>query len=276
MTKSLEELMGQYYTHYYRDTLKLADWQERIQRQRLNEEESIGKKFVSTLEGHVDFFPDMKVLVVGAGTGAEGFYLHLQKTSQVYMCEPYLPAIEILKLKAKNYNLKEENIIQCSAESLPYEDGFFDLCICYTVLEHVQSYQKALEEMVRVTKAQGKIVLQLPNYAYPEEPHYKVKTFPPAYFKPLARLHLKLLGRYTPFFEELNFLTAKDMDRALKKLAVDYKRIYPAETSKAHPLIELYKGLTRQVRSQEIVMTKRGHGHTIKADDSKGLLEERV
>lgn len=51
---------------------------------------------------------------------------------------------------------------QGDAENLAFQDESFDLVICSEVLEHLLSPQKALDEMRRVTKKDGSIILTTP------------------------------------------------------------------------------------------------------------------
>jgi ubiquinone/menaquinone biosynthesis C-methylase UbiE len=56
-------------------------------------------------------------------------------------------------------------IIQGSAENLPYEDNSFDVVYSSHVLEHVNSEQQALDEMKRVLKPGGVLIIGMPTAA---------------------------------------------------------------------------------------------------------------
>ena len=47
----------------------------------------------------------------------------------------------------------------CAAENLPFANGFFDVIICTQVLEHVNDPRKVIEEMHRVLKKEGLLIL---------------------------------------------------------------------------------------------------------------------
>jgi len=47
----------------------------------------------------------------------------------------------------------------CMGESLPFEDGAFDLVVCVNVLDHVQDMPRCLDEMRRVLAPGGHLVL---------------------------------------------------------------------------------------------------------------------
>ena len=46
--------------------------------------------------------------------------------------------------------------------NLPFEDNRFDLILCNHVLEHVTDDHKAISEIFRVLKKEGKAILQVP------------------------------------------------------------------------------------------------------------------
>lgn len=58
-----------------------------------------------------------------------------------------------------------------AAEALPYCPDWFDTIISNEVIEHVISDRRAVQEMVRVLKPGGRIVLFCPNRWYPVEQH---------------------------------------------------------------------------------------------------------
>ncbi|MEZ0290323.1 MAG: class I SAM-dependent methyltransferase [Sulfolobales archaeon] len=45
------------------------------------------------------------------------------------------------------------------AEKLPYEDNTYDLVVSHTTLHHINNLDKALGEMIRVLKPDGKIII---------------------------------------------------------------------------------------------------------------------
>ena len=71
------------------------------------------------------------------------------------------------------------------------------------------------------------MMIETPNYLFPEEQHYKVMIFPPKISKRLARLNLKAIGKYTDFFESLNFFSAHDIDKIMNKNGMPFERIDP-------------------------------------------------
>lgn len=67
--------------------------------------------------------------------------------------------------------IPSENIVVSAAESLPWEEGFFDVVFSNEVLEHVEDDRQAVEETFRVLKPGGSFVIFTPNRGWPFETH---------------------------------------------------------------------------------------------------------
>ncbi|MCW5873849.1 MAG: class I SAM-dependent methyltransferase [Anaerolineales bacterium] len=211
LAAQIEALLRQYYENYYRKDLSLRDWRERVET-RLDEERSFAEPHIRKIEDWTgQSFTGQRVLVVGAGTGAESVVL-TQRGAEVHGIEPYDKAIEILHLKADLHGLPRQNFKQAGAEDIPYPDESFDFVYCYTVIEHVQDIARSVDEMLRVCKVGGTVYIQTPDYRFPYEGHYKMNRLP---FSPrwLAALQLLLQGRSTAFLRSVNFVTAPQLNR---------------------------------------------------------------
>src|SRR5574340_140591 len=66
---------------------------------------------------------------------------------------------------------KTPRVVCGAGEFLPFPAGTFDLILSHEVLEHVQDDRKAVQEMVRMLKPGGRLVLFCPNRGYPFETH---------------------------------------------------------------------------------------------------------
>ncbi len=73
--------------------------------------------------------------------------------------------------RARQAGESSANIINGAGETLPLPHESFDLILSHEVLEHVNNDREALEEMVRVLRLGGRIVLFCPNRGYPFETH---------------------------------------------------------------------------------------------------------
>lgn len=110
----------------------------------------IRKKIVSGLEGNV--------LEIGAGTGANFPYYSNEMVKRLVTLEPNPYMIDQAKRRAKEAELSVE-FYQGRAETLPFKDGEFDTVVATLVLCSVSEPQKVFQEMRRVCKKGGKIVL---------------------------------------------------------------------------------------------------------------------
>lgn len=213
-TEPVRQSLVDYYKQYYWAELKLKDWEQRIGT-RLSEERIFARRIIDRFERWFNWNPENKrVLVVGAGTGAEVFEF-IRRKADVWAVEPNANGLAVMRQKAalKGYDCAQ-HFTKGTAENLPFEADHFDLVYCYTVLEHVADITKSIDEMLRVCKRGSFVFIETPNYRFPWEGHYKLALIP---FAPkwLQRLFLKLRGRYTPFFESINFVTERQINRIL-------------------------------------------------------------
>jgi SAM-dependent methyltransferase len=62
-------------------------------------------------------------------------------------------------------------VINAAGEELPFESESFNAILSHEVLEHVRDDRRCIEEMLRVLKPGGIILLFVPNRGYPFETH---------------------------------------------------------------------------------------------------------
>lgn len=100
-----------------------------------------------------------KVLDVGAGTGGIIPYL-LQAIGPQGAIWAIDFAEEMVMVGKKKFREENRVIFQLAAvESLPFEDQFFDHIVCFGAFPHFDDRFKALEEMGRVLKFQGTLII---------------------------------------------------------------------------------------------------------------------
>jgi SAM-dependent methyltransferase len=63
------------------------------------------------------------------------------------------------------------NLVAAEGESLPFEDGSFDVIVFNEVIEHVRDDREAIADALRVLRPGGHIVIYAPNRLYPFETH---------------------------------------------------------------------------------------------------------
>lgn len=95
--------------------------------------------------------------VLDAGVG-EGLFLSTVSTTEKVGIE--LSRIRVRRAKELFPNLK---IQVGDVRNMPYNDNSFDLIVCSEVLEHVDGYEKAIEEFKRCLKPNGYLILSFPN-----------------------------------------------------------------------------------------------------------------
>ena len=208
----LQQSLFDYYRSYYRDTLAIPTWEIRT-KNRQNEEDVFGEVNVRRVEEWLNdySFIGRRVLVVGAGTGAESVVL-VQRGADIWGIEPFDQALDILQERVELGQLPNGRFVKGCAENIVHPDNKFDFVYCYTVIEHVQDVEKSLDEMIRVCKPGGWIFIATPDYRFPYEDHYKVNLIP---FFPrwMQRIYLSLRGKPTKFLGTLQFVTEPYLDR---------------------------------------------------------------
>ena len=70
----------------------------------------------------------------------------------------------------KRNNIKIGGLYVAEVAKMPFGNNFFDICAVIGVLEYfdIAYIQKALQELHRVLKPQGKIVVDMPNFDHPD------------------------------------------------------------------------------------------------------------
>jgi SAM-dependent methyltransferase len=67
-------------------------------------------------------------------------------------------AKELLAIRGHAAELRRGSVLE-----LPYPASEFDLVVCFSVIEHLQEYRRALAEMARVLTAEGRLLLGMPS-----------------------------------------------------------------------------------------------------------------
>jgi len=94
-----------------------------------------------------------KPFVLDVG-GYDGYWLSTQKAKNKY----------VLDLNIRE-NHKSIHYIKASALNMPFRTNYFDQVFAFDVLEHIEANkeQKFLDELMRVTKKGGEIILSTPS-----------------------------------------------------------------------------------------------------------------
>jgi ubiquinone/menaquinone biosynthesis C-methylase UbiE len=234
--------MINYYTNYYRDDCSLLDWEKRVA-VRLEEE----TREVSRLR-ELEFilgikFVNSNQLVVGAGTGGLITVLKQSFFCEVYGVEPCAEEYEIVLDRCREVGISTDNIKKEGAEQMSFTNNQFDFIHCFTVLEHVQNIEKSIDEMIRVLKPGGMILISTPNYSFPYERHYKI-PFPTFLPKIFGKIFLKLLGKSTKFLDTINYIKRDVINKILvKKESIVWFNMYKPSKKKIGKLAVMWNYL---------------------------------
>jgi ubiquinone/menaquinone biosynthesis C-methylase UbiE len=100
------------------------------------------------------------LLDAGAGEGANSkFYSHTRSTKQDICI--YDGIGDGTGLHTGEWDTSVIDLV-CPIEDMPIEDGAFDTVLCTEVLEHLPNAEVAIQELVRVLKPGGKLILTAP------------------------------------------------------------------------------------------------------------------
>jgi len=104
-----------------------------------------------------------RVLDVGCGVGmyTQAFLRHT----------PHVFGVEIEHERAMEARGRALGVTQAVGERLPFSNGAFDVVFSHEVLEHVKDDRTCVEEMVRVARPGGCLLIFVPNRLYPFETH---------------------------------------------------------------------------------------------------------
>jgi len=105
------------------------------------------------------------VLDCGGGNG-----MYAAQIQQRYHAQSELCDIEWTRVKEAQDKGVTHGLV-AATEALPYRTNRFDTIISNEVLEHVQDDRRTLQEMARILKPGGRIVIFCPNRWYPFETH---------------------------------------------------------------------------------------------------------
>lgn len=110
---------------------------------------------------HVPIGPGMHVLDIGCGTGFPLLELaqRLGADAVVYGIDPWEAAIDRAKFKARMWNVRNVDIRQGDAASMPFPDGQFDLIVSNLGLNNFDDQEAVLAECRRVCKVSGRVAL---------------------------------------------------------------------------------------------------------------------
>ena len=109
------------------------------------------------------------ILDIGCGEGRHAIGLHVDKKVDVVGLDLSIEDIKTAKNRIKDFSISSDNTSRClfglgNIQQLPFKSSSYNSIICSEVLEHVESPQEAMKEMVRVLKPGGVLAISVPRY----------------------------------------------------------------------------------------------------------------
>lgn len=104
-----------------------------------------------------------KTLEVGCGRGTVSLYFGLHDKAEIFMTDISDSAVELARGNLALHGAKGEAKV-APADDTPYQDHFFDLVFSIGLLEHLDDYQKIVDEKFRVLTPGGVVAsLNIPK-----------------------------------------------------------------------------------------------------------------
>lgn len=145
-----------------------------------------------------------EVLDIGSSAGGLSVALALAGKN-VMGVEPSAGGVAASQMRARRRCVGTASFQVGVGEALPCADNQFDLVVSFAVFEHVQDPAQVARETFRVLKPGGYAFIEVPNYIFPFEPHYKIAWLP-MMPKPLGKLYARARGGKPEFLDELNYM----------------------------------------------------------------------
>jgi ubiquinone/menaquinone biosynthesis C-methylase UbiE len=130
----------------------------------------------------------LKVLDVGTGFGINVAFLArwVSKGSAIWTVDPSKEVLTDVEAMLGSEGAGRVRFSEASAEDLDFRDGFFDFVVSVMVLHHIERLQPALEEMVRVLKPGGKLIIVDYKPEASHELEFRTRHEESDFFKPAA------------------------------------------------------------------------------------------
>ncbi len=110
-------------------------------------------------------FENKLILDVGCGNGDLSNYLSVQYNANITGIDFSTESIKIALAKKNAFKAFTSKFLVADAQTLPFENESFDIIVSCECLEHVPDPQKMINELYRVVKKDGKVILTTENYS---------------------------------------------------------------------------------------------------------------
>lgn len=154
-----------------------------------------------------------KILEIGSGQGFNTYLLSKIKHNKVIGIDL---SKEDIKISRKRY--PEVDFIVMNAENLSFSNNYFDTVYAIEVLEHVDSLDKVLNEIKRVLKKGGKLIVSVPYYKS-EEWLLKLR---PTYFQEIHHVRIFKKNELENLLKNKAFI----LDKKIKKGFLQHMELF--------------------------------------------------
>jgi 2-polyprenyl-6-hydroxyphenyl methylase/3-demethylubiquinone-9 3-methyltransferase len=162
----------------------------------------------------------LKVADIGCGAGTQST-LWAEAGHDVFGIDINADLVELAKARAGRAGLPI-TFLTGSADDLPWESGSFDVCIVPELLEHVENWERCLDEVCRIVKPNGYLFLTTTNRLCPKQNEFTLPAYSwyPSWLKrrclKLARTTRRHWVEYAEF-PAVNWFSAADLARELER-----------------------------------------------------------
>jgi ubiquinone/menaquinone biosynthesis C-methylase UbiE len=83
------------------------------------------------------------------------------------------PCVQITGIDIKDQDIEQDNVtfLKMDAQELPFEDKYFDLCVSFGVLEHIQPIEKLSRVIRQIDRVSKSYAIIVPSISTILEPH---------------------------------------------------------------------------------------------------------
>jgi ubiquinone/menaquinone biosynthesis C-methylase UbiE len=151
---------------------------------------------------------DKVVLDIASGSGY-GTNLLAQTAKHVYGVDVSEISVEYAK---QNYGAKNIEFLAGDGEKIPLKDNSVDIVTTFETIEHIPDYRQFMNEVSRILKDDGLLVISTPNdLEFAEGNHFHLHEFEYEELKSLIAQHFKYTESYFQGTWLYNALVDEDM-----------------------------------------------------------------
>ena len=143
-----------------------AYWRSRLSEEKEFGNAFYGRMFTRSVGLSSAFYADKRVLDVGCGPrGSLEWASHAAERV----------GVDVLVGRYRRFGIEGHSMryVEAGAENMPFDDGYFDIVTSFNALDHVEDVRASLQEMTRVLRPGGMLVLVVDIHRRPTvaEPH---------------------------------------------------------------------------------------------------------